>query len=159
MLRLILAFLFWQSAVFLFFGFNCKQKPARLLFHSTVWRSPGNRPTLTSTSSTTPSKSSPPWRKPASLRACGPLGSKLCESACHEDHNNLLYMYTPFTATRPADSFCFWPHCHFVTPLLTFPICIYWFCVFAATTKFSLGGSIKPCFIINFKFILISNWD
>lgn len=43
---------------------------------STQWQSPGNRRTLTSTSSTMPPKSSTPWGKLASLRVCGPLRSK-----------------------------------------------------------------------------------
>lgn len=52
--------------------------------NSTQWQSPGNRPTPTSTSSTTPSKSSTPWGKPASSRACSPLESKTTVSLCSE---------------------------------------------------------------------------
>lgn len=59
----------------------CELKPPLVLLLSTGWRSPGNRPTLTSTSSTTPWKNSTPWGKRESLRASGHPGSRaaLCE--------------------------------------------------------------------------------
>lgn len=67
----------WQSS--LPSGLNL-----RLFPNSTQWQSPGNRPTPTSTNSTTPSKSSTPWGKPVSSRACSPLQSKTTVSLCSE---------------------------------------------------------------------------